>query len=174
MLYYLPLHESLVVIKNLAKSSKLMMIPSFMRQKVLKFPSRYLWLATLKLGMKQGILEAQTRPQREGEFECSFKKYLDMEGDLNSQSLTIVYGILYCRAVDIRYLPRRLIRSLYTIHAFCARLQNALLRPSAAFSLPRSCCWFFFGWVWKARRGGGPPEPPFVFFFLVKEGFVFF
>jgi len=33
MLYYLPLHESLVVIKNLAKSSKLMMIPSFMRQK---------------------------------------------------------------------------------------------------------------------------------------------
>jgi hypothetical protein len=97
-----------------------------------------------------------------------------MGGDLNSQSLTIVYGILYGIADDIRYLPRRLIRSLYTIHSFCARLQNALLRPSAPFSLPRSCCWFFFGWVWKARRGGGSPEPPlgrvFFFFFFFSFG----
>jgi hypothetical protein len=46
-----------------------MMIPSFMRQKVLKFPSRYVGLATLKLGMKQGILEGQTGPQRQGHFE---------------------------------------------------------------------------------------------------------
>lgn len=84
---------------------------------------------------------------------------------------TILYGILYCRADDIRYLPRRLIRSLYTIHSFSARLQNALLRPSAPFCFLALVVGFFFGWVWKVRRGGGPPESPF---FLVKEGFVFF
>jgi len=45
----------------------------FHETKVLKFPHViYGWLATLKLGMKQGILEGQTRPQRQGHFEYSF------------------------------------------------------------------------------------------------------
>jgi len=68
MLYFLPLHESLVVIKSY-KIFETDDDTQFHETKSTQFPSRYLWLATLKLGMKQGILEGETRPQIQGDFE---------------------------------------------------------------------------------------------------------
>ncbi len=61
------------------------MIPGFIHEiEVLNFPHLMAMAGYIQIGDETGILEGQTRPQRQGDFEHNFntyhEKYLDMEG----------------------------------------------------------------------------------------------